>query len=108
MRPRRSTERRLTAVLTTVSRLVRLRSDTVQTSDPQSSQYARGDRVFHRKFGYGRVASVGGNRLTINFDKAGEKKVSDNFVTRGDGSVTDRLSTVIACRARQSQIQSKT
>lgn len=54
----------------------------VQTSDPEASHYARGDRVFHQKFGYGRVRYVEGNKLTVEFDKAGEKKVIDQFVTR--------------------------
>ncbi len=52
----------------------------VQTSDPSASHYARGDRVFHQKFGYGRVRYVEGNKLTVEFDKAGEKKVIDQFV----------------------------
>lgn len=39
-----------------------------------------GARVFHDKFGYGRVTGVEGNKLTISFDKAGEKKVIDSFV----------------------------
>src|SRR5579863_4928203 len=55
---------------------------TVQTSDPAASHYARGDRVFHQKFGYGRVRYVEGNKLTVEFDKAGEKKVIDQFVAR--------------------------
>jgi DNA helicase-2/ATP-dependent DNA helicase PcrA len=54
----------------------------VQTSDPTASHYARGDRVFHQKFGYGRVSFVEGNKLTVNFDKAGEKRVIDQFVAR--------------------------
>ena len=54
----------------------------VQTSDPTASHYARGDRVFHQKFGYGRVSFVEGNKLTVDFDKAGEKKVIDQFVAR--------------------------
>ena len=54
---------------------------TVQTSDPASSHYALGDRVFHQKFGYGRVTAVEGNKLTVDFDKAGEKRVIDNFVS---------------------------
>jgi DNA helicase-2/ATP-dependent DNA helicase PcrA len=62
--------------------LIEAQAYAVQTSDPESSQYARGDRVFHQKFGYGRVTSVEGNKLTVDFDKAGEKKVIDNFVTR--------------------------
>jgi DNA helicase-2/ATP-dependent DNA helicase PcrA len=55
---------------------------TVQTSDPGASHYERGDRVFHQKFGYGRVTAVEGNKLSVAFDKAGEKKVIDQFVSR--------------------------
>ena len=51
-------------------------------SDPQSSAYARGDRVFHQKFGYGRVLVAEGSKLTVAFDKAGEKKVLDSFVAK--------------------------
>ena len=43
---------------------------------------AIGERVFHQKFGYGRVAQIDGNKLTVDFDKAGEKKVVDSFVER--------------------------
>ena len=52
------------------------------TSDPGASIYARDDRVFHQKFGYGRVRFVEGNKLTVEFDKAGEKRVIDQFVSR--------------------------
>jgi DNA helicase-2/ATP-dependent DNA helicase PcrA len=62
--------------------LIEAQAHVVQTTDPGSSAYARGDRVFHQKFGYGRVATVEGNKLTVDFDKAGEKRVIDNFVTR--------------------------
>src|SRR5690606_36039519 len=40
-----------------------------------------GDRVFHQKFGNGNVAAIEGNKLTIDFDKAGQKRVLDGFVT---------------------------
>jgi DNA helicase-2/ATP-dependent DNA helicase PcrA len=63
--------------------LIEAQAWSVQTSDPGASHYARGDRVFHQKFGYGRVTGVEGNKLTVDFDKAGEKKVIDQFVTRG-------------------------
>jgi DNA helicase II / ATP-dependent DNA helicase PcrA len=46
------------------------------------SAYKPGDRVFHQKFGYGKVRSIDGNKLTVAFDKAGEKKVIDQFVTK--------------------------
>jgi len=35
--------------------------------------------VFHQKFGYGQVVKIDGNKLTIAFEKAGEKKVVDSF-----------------------------
>jgi DNA helicase-2/ATP-dependent DNA helicase PcrA len=54
----------------------------VQTTDPHSAAYTRGDRVFHQKFGYGRVSAVEGNKLSVDFDKAGAKRVIDTFVTR--------------------------
>jgi DNA helicase-2/ATP-dependent DNA helicase PcrA len=39
-------------------------------------------RVFHQKFGYGRVTQIDGNKLTVDFDKAGQKKVVDSFVEK--------------------------
>nr|WP_261388577.1 UvrD-helicase domain-containing protein [Qipengyuania gaetbuli] len=39
-----------------------------------------GARVFHDKFGYGFVTDQEGNKLTIEFEKAGEKRVLDSFV----------------------------
>ncbi len=45
--------------------------------------YETGERVFHQKFGYGNVTEVDGNKLTVDFDKAGEKRVIDSFVERG-------------------------
>jgi DNA helicase II / ATP-dependent DNA helicase PcrA len=47
-----------------------------------TSDYGVGERVFHQKFGYGRVASIDGNKLTIDFEKAGQKRVLDSFVER--------------------------
>jgi DNA helicase-2/ATP-dependent DNA helicase PcrA len=45
------------------------------------SAFHVGDRVFHQKFGNGNIASIDGNKLTIDFDRAGQKKVLDGFVT---------------------------
>ena len=39
-----------------------------------------GLRVFHQKFGYGRIVAVDGNKLDIEFEKAGSKKVLDSFI----------------------------
>jgi DNA helicase-2/ATP-dependent DNA helicase PcrA len=44
------------------------------------SPFKLGDRVFHQKFGNGNIAAIDGNKLTIDFDKAGQKRVLDGFV----------------------------
>ncbi len=48
------------------------------------SDIALGARVFHDKFGYGTVISQDGNRLEINFEQAGTKRVIDSFVMLAD------------------------
>ena len=48
----------------------------------EPSKFSIGDRVFHLKFGNGNVAAVEGNKLTIDFDRAGQKRVLDGFVER--------------------------
>ncbi|MDE3015881.1 MAG: UvrD-helicase domain-containing protein [Pseudomonadota bacterium] len=46
----------------------------------EESHFARGARVFHQKFGYGRIESSSGGHLDIAFEKAGHKKVLADFV----------------------------
>ncbi len=53
---------------------------TPAASSAEPSRYKIGTRVFHLKFGYGEVIVADGNKLTVQFDKAGEKKVVDSFV----------------------------
>ena len=53
----------------------------VKSGDARAA-FARGERVFHQKFGYGQVRAVDGNKLTVQFDKAGEKRVVDSFLER--------------------------
>jgi DNA helicase-2/ATP-dependent DNA helicase PcrA len=53
------------------------------SAESAASDFKRGDRVFHIKFGYGAVTAVEGNKLTVAFEKAGEKKVIDSFVEKG-------------------------
>ncbi|BBF79713.1 ATP-dependent helicase [Asticcacaulis excentricus] len=50
---------------------------------PQPSKgLSVGTRVFHSKFGYGHVVETEGNKLVVNFDISGEKKVIDSFVEK--------------------------
>jgi len=53
------------------------------SSTGSPSKFGKGDRVFHVKFGPGSVAEVDGNKLTVDFDKAGRKMVLDSFVSEG-------------------------
>jgi DNA helicase II / ATP-dependent DNA helicase PcrA len=59
-----------------------IEGELVAKSTGTVSAFTIGDRVFHQKFGNGNVIHVEGNKLTIAFDKAGEKKVVDSFVAR--------------------------
>ena len=59
-----------------------IEGELVAKSTGTESEFSLDDRVFHQKFGYGRVTKIDGNKLTIAFDKAGEKKVVDSFVER--------------------------
>src|SRR5712672_2770483 len=59
-----------------------IEGELVAKSTGTTSEFSVHDRVFHQKFGYGQVVKVDGNKLTIAFEKAGEKKVVDSFVER--------------------------
>ncbi len=59
-----------------------IEGELVAKSTGTTSEFNLDDRVFHQKFGYGHVVKVDGNKLTIAFEKAGEKKVVDSFVER--------------------------
>ncbi|MRU16851.1 DNA helicase II [Roseovarius sp. A21] len=48
------------------------------------SSHTMGERVFHQKFGYGAVIGIEGDKLEIDFEKAGVKKVVARFVTGAD------------------------
>ena len=50
----------------------------------ETEGYTAGDRIFHQKFGYGRIRVVDGDKLEIAFEKAGIKKIIDRFVQPAD------------------------
>jgi DNA helicase-2/ATP-dependent DNA helicase PcrA len=63
-------------------RIIEETGDLVATSDPAAATFESGERVFHQKFGYGMISAVSGNKLTVDFEKAGEKRVISTFVER--------------------------
>jgi DNA helicase-2/ATP-dependent DNA helicase PcrA len=54
--------------------------DAVAVHIPTSSAFKVGQRIFHDKFGYGRVTAINDEKLDIDFEKAGSKKLLENFV----------------------------
>jgi DNA helicase-2/ATP-dependent DNA helicase PcrA len=59
-----------------------IEGELIAKSTGAPARFEIGARVFHQKFGNGNVTAVDGNKLTIRFDKAGEKRVVDSFVER--------------------------
>ncbi|MGO7041299.1 ATP-dependent helicase [Rhizobium acaciae] len=53
-----------------------------KSTSSEPSRFTLGDRVFHLKFGNGNITGIEGNKLTIEFDRAGQKRVLDGFVER--------------------------
>ncbi|MBP1873808.1 DNA helicase-2/ATP-dependent DNA helicase PcrA [Ensifer adhaerens] len=53
-----------------------------KSTSTEPSRFTVGDRVFHMKFGNGNISAIEGNKLTIDFDKAGQKRVLDGFVEK--------------------------
>ncbi|WP_196257744.1 ATP-dependent helicase [Pelagibacterium limicola] len=62
---------------------VTIEGELVARSSGPGAAYSIGQRVFHLKFGYGTVTATEGNKLSIDFETAGPKKVLDSFVKRG-------------------------
>ncbi|SNR26384.1 ATP-dependent helicase [Puniceibacterium sediminis] len=48
------------------------------------SSYVMGERVFHQKFGYGAIIGIEGDKLEIEFEKSGTKKVVARFICAAD------------------------
>ena len=40
------------------------------------------ERIFHQKFGYGKILEIDGDKVTIDFEKAGEKKLMLTFIEK--------------------------
>jgi DNA helicase-2/ATP-dependent DNA helicase PcrA len=59
------------------------RAPAVSLGNRGRTDLALGQRVFHGKFGYGTIAQMEGNKLEIDFEHAGRKRVLDSFVSAG-------------------------
>ena len=64
-------------------RIIEARASAVSLGNKGRDDLSLGQRVFHSKFGYGTIAAIEGNKLEIDFEHAGRKKVLDSFVSAG-------------------------
>ena len=64
-------------------RVIEARASAVSLGNKGRDDLSLGQRVFHGKFGYGTIAAIEGNKLEIDFEHAGRKKVLDSFVRAG-------------------------
>ncbi|HET8750577.1 MAG TPA: UvrD-helicase domain-containing protein [Sphingomicrobium sp.] len=62
-------------------RVIEARASAVSLGNQGRTDLSLGQRVFHGKFGYGTIVGQEGNKLEIDFEKAGRKKVLDSFVS---------------------------
>jgi DNA helicase-2/ATP-dependent DNA helicase PcrA len=62
---------------------VEVTASAVSLGNQGRTDLSLGQRVFHGKFGYGTIAAIEGNKLEIDFEHAGRKKVLDSFVSAG-------------------------
>ena len=60
---------------------IEVKASAISLGNPGRTDIALGQRVFHSKFGYGTVAEIEGNKLEIDFEHAGRKRVLDSFVS---------------------------
>ncbi len=63
-----------------LGKVIEGQAEILKTPPRTGAIFNAGDRIFHQKFGYGRVTQVDGDKLEITFDKAGTKKVVSSFV----------------------------
>lgn len=64
-------------------RIIEARASAISLGNQGRADLSPGQRVFHGKFGYGTIAAIEGNKLEIDFEHAGRKKVLDSFVSAG-------------------------
>jgi DNA helicase-2/ATP-dependent DNA helicase PcrA len=63
------------------ARVVESRASAISLGNKGRDDLSLGMRVFHQKFGYGSIAEIEGNKLEIDFEQSGRKRVMDSFVT---------------------------
>ena len=76
-------QRAATSFVREPARIIESRALSVSIGNKGRDDLSVGMRVFHEKFGYGEIAVIEGNKLEIDFEQAGRKRVMDSFVSIG-------------------------
>lgn len=66
---------------TAPKRVTESRASAISLGNKGRTDLSLGMRVFHQKFGYGEIVEIEGNKLEIEFEQAGRKRVMDSFVS---------------------------
>ena len=61
-------------------RLPKIEAREMPTRSTEEREFQMNQRIFHLKFGYGRVTGIEGDKLEIDFDHSGLKRVMKSFV----------------------------
>ena len=59
-----------------------IEGEVLARSTGTETSFSVGERVFHQKFGYGAVTGIDGNKLSVDFEHSGTKRVLDSFLER--------------------------
>ena len=51
-------------------------------TDHKTNEIKIMERIFHQKFGYGKVSEIDGDKVTVEFEKAGQKKLLLSFIEK--------------------------
>ena len=51
-------------------------------TDHKTNEFKIMERIFHQKFGYGKVSEIDGDKVTFEFEKAGQKKLLLSFIEK--------------------------
>ena len=60
--------------------MIEAKASAVSLGNQGRTDLELGQRVFHGKFGYGKIVAQEGNKLEIEFETSGRKRVIDSFI----------------------------
>ena len=80
--PRTKTSKKVGATHQRPERKKTVAEAVAQPAPVKLTAFVVGDRISHPQFGGGTVTAIAGPKLSIAFDKRGEKQIIDSYVKR--------------------------